>query len=335
MVMPTELSNDTLALLQLYSGGWLPVDATTNPIGNGRNNDITSAALAILGNGGHDRITGADTVLVQLINGGAGNDHIFGMGGQDDINGSDGNDLIEGGSGGSAALKEVLNGNAGIDTLSYEHSSAGVTINLTPGTGGNITQASGGDAEFDLVKVGFENVVGSASGDTITGDAGNNILIGLAGNDTLNGGDGNDTLIGGEGLDQFRGEAGDDTIIGGAGGDILLSDPGKDRYVYQNASDSLEGFGLSDTIDGFVRGDDIIDLSLIDANEGLLGNQEFTFVPDFITPFTGHSGELRLTVNQTGIRYDSLQGDTDGDKTADIYILFQIRSPVHFSDVIL
>ncbi len=155
--MPTNIDNDTLALLQLYNGGWLPEDETNNPIGNGRNNDINSAALTILGNGGHDRITGDDTLLVQLINGGAGSDQIFGMGGQDNINGGVGNDLIEGGSGGGAGLlREVLNGGDGIDTLSYENSQDGVTINLMPGAGGNIAEASGGDAEFDLVKVGLK-----------------------------------------------------------------------------------------------------------------------------------------------------------------------------------
>jgi hypothetical protein len=60
---------------------------------------------------------------------------------------------------------------------------------------------------------------------------------------------------------------------------------------------------------------DRIDLSTIDADiDGAPGNQAFHFVPGGIgDAFTGADGELRFS---GGL----LQGDVDGDRTADIEI---------------
>jgi hypothetical protein len=56
---------------------------------------------------------------------------------------------------------------------------------------------------------------------------------------------------------------------------------------------------------------DIIDLSDIDANQNVAGNQAFTFVGD--AAFSNVAGELRATANL-------VQGDVNGDGIADFQI---------------
>ena len=118
---------------------------------------------------------------------------IIGNDGGDSIRGEGGNDTIDGGTG-----ADSLNAGAGIDTLTYEKSSAGVTVDLNVAT-----QSSGGDAAGDTLYF-FENVTGSIYGDTISGNYQSNRLVGGLGADTLNGGTGSDYLTGGGGADTFR-----------------------------------------------------------------------------------------------------------------------------------
>ncbi len=90
----------------------------------------------------------------------------------ENLTGSAFNDTLEGNGG-----NNVLTGGAGIDTVSYEHAPAGVTVSLAVTTAQN-TIGAGTDTLS-----GFENLIGSAFDDTLTGDAGANVLTGLAGND--------------------------------------------------------------------------------------------------------------------------------------------------------
>jgi RTX calcium-binding nonapeptide repeat (4 copies) len=118
---------------------------------------------------------------------------IIGNGGVDTIQGGDGNDFIDGGTGGDS-----LSAGAGIDTVSYEKSTAGVTVNLNVAL-----QVSAGDANGDSLFF-FENVIGSNGVDTITGNIVSNRITGGAGADTLNGALGSDYLTGGADADTFR-----------------------------------------------------------------------------------------------------------------------------------
>lgn len=179
----------------------------------------------------------------------------------DSLTGDAGDNIIEGGDG-----ADTLAGGAGIDILSYEHSAAGVAVDLT--TGG----ASGGDADGDVLS-GFEGLRGSAFDDVLTGGSGNDTLMGLAGDDvvqgnagadTLDGGAGNDTLdysassaavtldltagtgLGGDAggdafvnFELFRGSSHDDTITGSAAAETILGGAG---------ADTLDGGGGADTV---------------------------------------------------------------------------------------
>jgi Ca2+-binding RTX toxin-like protein len=98
---------------------------------------------------------------------------------------------------------EHIEGGTGSDTISYAAHTAAVTVNLGLGDGGT-------GAEHDDLEE-FEQVVGSAHGDTLTGGPAADTLDGAAGPDTLSGAGGNDTLIGAGGTDQLAGGPGADT----------------------------------------------------------------------------------------------------------------------------
>ncbi|MBG1260165.1 M10 family metallopeptidase C-terminal domain-containing protein [Nostoc commune] len=88
-------------------------------------------------------------------------------------------------------------------------------------------------------------------------------LDGGNGNDVIKGGDGNDVLGGGNGTDRLTGGSGNDT------------------FQYNSVSDSPAGPSRDVITDFFGNGNlpgDRIDLSSIDANSTIGGNQAFTFI---------------------------------------------------------
>jgi Ca2+-binding RTX toxin-like protein len=88
-----------------------------------------------------------------------------------------------------------LDGSAGVDTVSYAGAGSAVRVDLRI-TGAQVTGGAGSDT-----LAGFENLVGSSSGDVLTGDGSPNRLSGGDGDDRLLGLAGYDTLIGGPGRD--------------------------------------------------------------------------------------------------------------------------------------
>ncbi|MCJ2132278.1 calcium-binding protein [Methylobacterium sp. E-045] len=119
----------------------------------------------------------------------------------DIIDGDVHNNVIEGGAGG-----DYLNGGDGIDTVSYAHSSAGVTVDL------NSRHGSGGDAEGDDL-AGFESVLGSTSDDVLTGNYEANTLTGNGGSDELYGRGGDDRLVIGSSPVRVQGDEGTDLLF--------------------------------------------------------------------------------------------------------------------------
>jgi Ca2+-binding RTX toxin-like protein len=185
---------------------------------------------------------------------------------------------------------------------------------------------------------------GTAGNDVLTGDADKyNILNGFGGDDTLTGGnladaltggDGNDSLDGGGGTDLLIGGAGNDVLNGGAGRDILTADGGGDNltggddgdiFAFVFVKDSQPGMsnGLPnfDTISDFQENStfganaDVIDLRLIDANSGQIGNQAFAFGGN--SPTVIANGVTFFHDNGNTI----VQADVNGDATADLMIV--------------
>jgi Ca2+-binding RTX toxin-like protein len=182
-----------------------------------------------------------DTRSIAITVGDVQGENLVGTSGNDRLVGGIGNDTLEGGAG-----ADQLIGGADVDTAVYSHSSAGVTIDLSAGTG------HGGEAEGDTLS-GIENLVGSDHDDTLTGDAGANRLEGGAGNDTLTGGAGNDVLIGGAGADFLSGGDGDDVFYSegaGAGQDTMQGGAGFDTVHFTDGGNViLTGIGGVEDLD--------------------------------------------------------------------------------------
>ena len=168
--------------------------------------------------------------------------------------------------------------------------------------------------------VGIENVTGSSFADTITGNSADNRIDAGAGRDIINGGGGADTIISGRGQDQ---------ISGGEGPDRFVFNDFLDSSQF-NALSSVISAGVEgvDTIWDFLVGSDKIDLSGIDANSTISGNQAFEFVEEF----TGQAGEVRLveisegpTQGTPGSFTTSVLADIDGDGLRDFTL--QVLTP--------
>jgi Ca2+-binding RTX toxin-like protein len=127
---------------------------------------IATATDQLYGDDGNDIIKAGNGDTGALLDGGAGNDQLYGGWATNVINGGDGNDYLSSGGG-----NDTLYGGAGNDSMKG---------------GQGATQMSGDDGN-----------------DTLMGGTGNEFLYGGNGDDRLTGDGGNDTLSGGAGSDTF------------------------------------------------------------------------------------------------------------------------------------
>ena len=242
------------------------------------------------GTAANNRIVG--TSSADTIRGLDGNDELKGGGGADIINGGAGNDLITGGAG-----ADTLTGGAGSDTFVFAPGcgmdvvtdfAANDVVRISTYTSAQSFVQSGANVVLTLSatdKITFSNASLAAvqaathfAGGTTTTTTGATIT-GTAGWDTLNGTAGNDVIKGLAGYDVIHGGGGNDRIYGGLDGDQLFGGAGADTFVYTSLADGPP-YGLmyyeSDTI-GDWQSIDKIDLSAIDANPALAGQQHFHF----------------------------------------------------------
>lgn len=203
-----------------------------------------------------------------------------------------------------------INGTEGNDALSGTPQTDFVNLR----GGDDFYSSGGGGNDVVLAGAGSDIVRGGSGRDNFSGEAGNDFLIGFSNNDRLNGGAGNDVLDGGTGVD---------TLIGGAGAD---------RFDYNLLAESGLGAGNRDLIQDFQRGLDRIDLSTIDANANLAGNQAFTFIGG--AEFGFKAGELRTFVSSvTGNLCVAV--DVHGDGQSDLNIELPGVSSLSASDFVL
>jgi Ca2+-binding RTX toxin-like protein len=180
---------------------------------------------------------------------------------------------------------------------------------------------AGDGRDFVIGGDGNDGIVGSRDNDRLDGGAGNDRLDGGAGNDRLLGQDGHDLLLGRSRNDVLNGGTGDDTLVGGSGREFMKGESGDDHFVFHARSDT--GVASRDVIVDFEHGD-TIDLSTLDANITLRGNQSFAFVSDF----TGSAGQLQWDATSSGFL---VSGDVDGDATADFAIVVRTKVAKLFS----
>jgi len=264
--------------------------------------DVIAGCFKIIGTGYNDTLTFVSTIATD-IDLGAGDDTVLNVSpGAITIHGGDGADVIEG-----SALSDLLYGDAGVDAVSYEHATSGVTVSLLYGAYSQDTVGAG----VDVVQ-GFEMIRGSHFGDTLTGAADANLLDGLEGDDTLSGVDGNDLLLGGAGADHLYGGSGDDTLSGGDDNDILIGDldyegvgadqifggEGHDVLLGGDGADVLHGENGYDQLLGGAGGDTLLGGDGIDLLDGGAGADTLV----------GGAGGDRFVYNDLS---DSMAGQAD------------------------
>lgn len=235
-------------------------------------------------------------------NGNSLDNYLTGNGGENSINGGAGNDVLDGGYG-----ADTLVGGSGSDTYI-------VDTNLDIVRDTSLSQ----DQDMDIItssvswRLGnyIENLTLSGTlSINATGNNQNNLIIGNRGNNSIVGGNGNDSI---------NGLLGQDTLTGGNGADI---------FIISASEDSAPGKATSDIITDFARGEDFIDLSLIDANTLRTGDQAFTRMITSTVNFTS-AGQLKF---YNGILY----GNTDSDISAEFAIQITGLSYLSISDLIL
>ncbi len=303
-------------------------------------NGVPSAIKTVINNGtifggvsfigfGNDTYDGHLGRVTGLVATGAGDDTILGGAGIERAEGGDGSDTVALGGGNDTYLAsstaadgdDDVDGGDGIDTYDASIASALVFINLDD-------QIAFGSSIGSDNLTSFENAVGSAFADALTGDAGANRLSGLADNDILMGNGGNDVLFGGAGRDTLTGGAGRDFLRGGA------LDGVQDTFDFNAISESTVVGSGRDWIYDFegagIAGGDVIDLSTIDANSKIAGNQAFALIGTGV--FTKVAGQLHYAVANG---WTFISGDTNGDGVADFGISVKAAASLIGTDFML
>jgi Ca2+-binding RTX toxin-like protein len=263
-----------------------------------------------------DRVVGlgGDDIIAT----GAGNDFLDGGDNNDICYDGDGNDTVIAGAGNDIVFVDAGNdiyyGGNGSDTLSFAYIHDGISgaVQVTFGIKfdlGSTAVQNLDELGFDQF-FGFEDVTAGFGNDTIFGSDGDNFIGNEGGDDLLYGRGGNDVLWGAVGAETFIGGLGQDDIFVAAG----VADNSRDIVRYESLKDSGTTDATRDVISWFTHGQDKIDLSKLDANLGLKGNQAFKVVKGFTKAF----GEVKLVYSGADT---IVQVDGDKDKAVDMTIL--------------
>jgi Ca2+-binding RTX toxin-like protein len=246
------------------------------------------------------------------------------------IHGGDGSDAITAEMYQGAGTTNLIYGGDGDDTITALVSSlteegdpignqvyggnGGDTLDLFAYSGGYdakpFNEASGDDGDdritarieltmFDESSTASNTLYGGEGSDRLTAiiatdaeQVGHSSLYGGEGDDRLKVSGGTDNfLTGNQGNDTLLGSTGDDRFIGGQGNDYLKGYAGDDTFEFQSARN-----GERDRIADFTIGEDVMNLSRIDANAFRNGNQAFIFDAD------GDGGTGRVWVEDYGTR---------------------------------
>ena len=223
-----------------------------------------------------------------------GNDTLTGSSGDDKFDGLAGNDIIDGSTG-----ADTMKGGLGNDL--YIVDNAGDVVIETSTLTTEIDQVNS-SISYTL-RANLENLTLLERATAIegTGNSLNNFLVGNAGANTLDGG------------------SGDDILSGGLGKDKLIGGLGTDQFKFFSVAETGITPATQDTISDFRQNQqDKIDLSAIDANTVLAGNNAFAAPRVVVGPFWGgfaNPGEL--VFDQSA---NTLYGNNDTDSMADFSI---------------
>lgn len=277
---------------------------------------FTGDARAVLLHGGvgNDVFSANNKLVTGNIYGDAGNDSFLNFAnatGGPQLRGGIGDDIYRYYAGTSASFVESAG--EGVDLVQVAR---GVSYTL----GTNIENLS--VLSFGGSTAAAATLNGNELGNTIQANSNTDTIDGGAGNDRLFGGGGNDTLIGGAGNDALKGDVGTDTLLGGLGADTFVYNDGEFGGLSAPTAERIADFSHAEG--------DRIDVSLVDANSALAGDQTFAFLGT--GAFSGTAGQLRYQ-QISGNTY--VQGDLNGDGAADFWIRLDGLHNVVSTDFIL
>ena len=254
---------------------WSPSQSVSGAVGQPQIVNTAKDLAAALQGGSSS--TDPAAVGNDIINGGAGNDIIFG----DTLN-TDGtvlnwssvggrpSDLLQGS--GLKALQvflEMRDGHPPTNSDLYDYiKDHHADFNLADDPRGGSDTIHGG--------TGDDIIYGQGGDDILYGDDGNDIIYGGAGDDKLYGGDGNDLLHGGSGNDTLEGGNGNDILIGGKGDDILIGGAGSDTFKWELGDQGTTAKPAVDTIKDFSLGKPADGGDILDLKDLLVGEKDGT-----------------------------------------------------------
>ncbi|WP_088285346.1 calcium-binding protein [Ideonella sp. A 288] len=337
---------DTFANIEGVLGSGFGDSLVGGVVANGTVQTDFSVTELFRGGGGDDTIDGgqgydiadyrsstqAVVVVLNDTNPGSASDGVIGANGLigtdvllriEAARGSDFNDTLTGsdtaplegfdGRGGN----DSMDGNGGIDVVSYRNSPAGVNVNLATGTaadgfGGTDTlidiEWARGSRDFN------DTITGSAAANTLEGFAGNDSLAGGAGIDRLEPGTGNDTVDGG--TDAPAGAEGDTLVVLGAFAAYTLTRPNATDLVLVNPATqeaitarNIEFIAFTDGTKPIV---DVINAAADSGDDSLTGDAGNNLIDglggnDTLVGLGGHDTLIG------GIGNDSLRGGAGDD----------------------
>jgi len=212
-------------------------------------------ALDASGGAGNDvlDLRADEGVTAGTLQGGDGNDLIFGGVDHDRLRGGDGNDVLDGSRGadeldGGFGDDELIGG-ADRDRVTYGARVDPIRVDLADAL------PDGGAGEADTIS-GVESVAGGRGSDVLRGTSGPDELAAASGlqpgeyvgGDILYGRGGDDILWGSSKPDELRGGAGDDRLRGDKSADFLRGGSGDDYLDANHGGDRLHGGGGDDQL---------------------------------------------------------------------------------------
>ncbi|MFP9138251.1 peroxidase family protein [Devosia sp. XGJD_8] len=270
----------------------------------------TSGGDLVFGFAGTDHIiagAGADVVRAgaghDFVAGEAGRDVLFGEDGDDDMFGGNGDDMLYGEAGDDRLFGEngndLLDGGDGDDAVFGGNGNDMFVASMNDGNdtyyGGDISEDTGNDT-LDMGFLTVDVAVDLGTGANGRGSA----VSSQSGTDTL------------WGVENVTTGSGNDTIVMSNAVNIVDGGQGEDVFVFGSAT-AAHG----DTIRGFEAGDKI-DLSGIDANTGMAGNDTFTLEGGQATTAPGQIVVTHET-REDG-EYTVVVGNTSGDNAPEFRI---------------
>lgn len=257
-------------------------DVITEAFGKGRDLVVSSISYVLGANveglflKGTDAIDGTGNNLDNSLYGNAGNNTLKGGAGNDYIAGGLGADIMQGGKGDDA----------------YQVDDIGDVVTETLGQGTDLVVSA---INYILLANVEKLTLTGTNAINGTGNGLDNYLEGNANNNTLKGGAGNDSIRGGLGLDKLTGGS------------------GADHFLFNAISDSAVGANR-DVITDFSHVQlDLIDVSTIDSDDGVTGDQAFTFIGNAAFSAAGQ------------LRYDAPKGIIQGNVNSTLTPDFEIK----------